>query len=144
MSIESPLPIDRLSSCELISRQVELLGPSLSLSHLSPDPGGVQNYPGITLSSNPPNPRNVFRLGDWMYANPALISVRDADDLSHILPNSLLFSIYDHRNHFKGVPPPSALRTILGEFRSHLAPPPLSGFQRYFVPPLFLFHSATI
>ncbi|KAH9993018.1 hypothetical protein BJV77DRAFT_397509 [Russula vinacea] len=61
MSIESPVPAS-------ISRQMGFLGPSLSLLHHSPDPDGlnIPPPPSFSLSSNPPNPRNGFRLGDWM------------------------------------------------------------------------------
>ena len=47
----------------------------------------------------------------------------DVGNLFHIPFNSLLFLVSDCRNHFKGVPPPSALPTILGKFRLHLASP---------------------
>lgn len=63
MSIESPVPAS-------ISRQMGFLLPSRSMLRHSPDSDGQSIPPaptfGFSLSSNPPNPRNGFRLGDWM------------------------------------------------------------------------------
>ena len=62
MSIESPVPAS-------ISRQMGFILPTRSILRHSPDPDG-QSIPApnfsFSLSSNPPNPRNGFRLGDWM------------------------------------------------------------------------------
>jgi hypothetical protein len=63
MSIEPPVPAS-------ISRQMGFLLPSRSVLRYSPDSDG-QNIPPVptfsfSLSSNPPNPRNGFRMGDWM------------------------------------------------------------------------------
>ncbi|KAI9512156.1 hypothetical protein F5148DRAFT_1273909 [Russula earlei] len=62
---ESPMITNDLSSCDLIRNQTGLYP---SFLRRSPEPRGGQTISGLgfNLSSNPPNPRNVFRLGDWM------------------------------------------------------------------------------
>jgi hypothetical protein len=116
MSIESPIPTNSLSSYDLMSTQMESLWLSRSLSRQN-----NSTTPGFTLSSNPPNPRVVFRMGDWMY------------EFCLTFPFCVVAS--DDRNHFKGVPPPTALPTILGESSS---PCPYLGFNVTSLPsPLF-------
>ncbi|KAH9976643.1 hypothetical protein BGW80DRAFT_1443666 [Lactifluus volemus] len=62
MSLESPIPANDLLSSDVVSRQPRSPWPS----HLSPSLSSLSIPPSFTLSSNPPNPRTVFRLGDWM------------------------------------------------------------------------------
>ncbi|KAI0255413.1 hypothetical protein BJV78DRAFT_1175138 [Lactifluus subvellereus] len=68
MSIESPIPAkDLLSlSSDIVSRQPRSPWSSQSIVSPSPDLKAQGISPSFTLSSNPPNPRTVFRQGDWM------------------------------------------------------------------------------
>ncbi|KAH9960269.1 hypothetical protein BC827DRAFT_1370586 [Russula dissimulans] len=68
MPTESPITTNDLASCDLISKQMGSIWSSRP--RRSPDATSA-SASGITLSSNPPSPRNVFRLGDWMCPSPS-------------------------------------------------------------------------